>query len=105
MFCAVFVFWNRSPSNATVRPKSATCQPSTVTISTNRPNQQTTLNESRIQFTTISSTSKDNNNSHSSSESPQSEKSRESAAALSNYQLVEGSDGEPEIDLDSFEGK
>ncbi|CAH8660163.1 unnamed protein product [Schistosoma rodhaini] len=95
----------KSPSsNVTVRPKSATCQPSTVTISTNRPDQQTTLNESRIQFTTISSTSKDNNNNHSSSESPQLEKYHESSATLSNYQLVEGSDGEPEIDLDSFEG-
>ncbi|CAH8669843.1 unnamed protein product [Schistosoma rodhaini] len=96
----------KSPSsNVTVRPKSATCQPSTVTISTNRPDQQTTLNESRIQFTTISSTSKDNNNNHSSSESLQLEKYHESSATLSNYQLVEGSDGEPEIDLDSFEGK
>ncbi|CAH8566279.1 unnamed protein product [Schistosoma turkestanicum] len=89
--------------NVTVRPKSATCQPSTVITSTKR-HKQTTLNENRIRRTTVSPTSKVRYNSHSSSESPQSEKSLESPAALSNYQLVEGSDGEPEIDVDSFEG-
>ncbi|KAK4475902.1 hypothetical protein MN116_001147 [Schistosoma mekongi] len=93
-------------SNAAVRPKSATYQlSSAVSTSISIHNQKSTVVENRKQLETASSTSSGNcNNNHSLLEPPHSEKSRELTPLQPNYQLVEASDGEPEIDVDSFEG-
>ncbi|KAH8864111.1 Protein furry like [Schistosoma japonicum] len=92
--------------NAAVRPKSATYQlSSTVSTSISIHNQKSTMIENRKQLSTTLSNSNDNcNNSRSLSESPHSEKSRELPPLPPNFQSVEASDGEPEIDVDSFEG-
>nr|CAH8871380.1 unnamed protein product [Trichobilharzia regenti] len=86
----------------TMRPKSATCQPCGNRSSKDDP--QIEMRNTGKHSTSISPASGTaNDNLTSMSETPGTQKSH-CLPLSSNCQLVEGSDGEPEIDVDTFEG-